>query len=602
MGKNNRIDEADELTEKIKRDKLRRKRQAEEEEEEQENSKRRTSRAETEEAGDNPENQRREEEERRQREKEKKEEEENQDEDEQNDEDKENEQEGQDDEGKENDEDEQNDDSSPKDEKNHNDRQSNDNNKETNNNKEGKDEKSSSNSNKSDNTKGDTTQGKNSLKKEGGSSKTNTPGNNSQGPVRKPSGQGPAQGIGKDAGKQVGQEASKRAGQEAGKKAAEQAAKQASKTAAKAGTKVALGPILFWVGIIILIIIVVVGILFFFITMPGMVVGKIGDAINGLTHNIQNYFAGSEEAIDSVMYKDVLSVAKYIENMGYDLQGYGFLSEEAVTKVSGQVDDGKVFGWWHATDSVLEKDGENYIDAESDHLKIAKFSKENYKERTTDGFGDEPQVMEVYLKKDDTGWLYDSIPDVYDADIYNVNGYYADSYNLNSYDPQIYNVFYEDQIKKNIVMLKDQNGEVTYVKSKYLAMYIAAENAIYLARNDNTSFWQRFLKLFGANNPNKGSGMITFINESDRDIKYYIGNADDYNKYGKGRLKFVDPEGKFGSNRYKIDKATRSLIIYNDDDGWFKSSQYEYNIDKYITKYRNSNSTLFGATFIKYGT
>ena len=558
MSEDNRESEADELTAKIKRDKLRRQRQLEEEEEE-ENNKRRTSRSETEEAGDNPENEKREEEERKQREKEEQEENENDDE---------NNDDGQDndnniDEGQ-NEENNDNQNSEDKDSKDRNDAEESkdEQEKQKNDNKKEDSEKKNDKESKNNNSKKEDAKGKNSNDGKVSSNK-NPSSNNQKLNLNKPGGQNPGANIGKQAGKETGKQASK----EASKKAAKEASKQAGKAAAKAGTKAALGPVLFWAIIIILIIIVVVGILFFFICMPGMVVGKIGDAINSFFSSVGDFFDGSDQAVSMVTKEEVVKAARYVENMGYDLQGYGFLSEEVESKVSGQVEDGwsdNLSEWWHDNDSVLvaakdkdKNEDKDYEDEESKKLNINKFTNEDYKTRQakTDDEDEEPSIREVYLSK-----KYD---DIENAD--------------------------EDDVREHIVMLKDKDGQVEYAKSKYLAMYIAAENAGYLVRNDNTSLLNRYLKVSAArplisNNVDNGSGMITFINAEDRKVSDYIKNADKYDYNGE-KLKFADPEGLLGINKYKIDRDTKTLIIDNAGDGIFKSSQYTYNLDKYILPY-----------------
>lgn len=556
MGDNRQQSEGDELAEKIKRDKLRKQRQEEEEQEEQERANRRTSRAQTEEAGDNPENARQEEEERKQREQEKKEEEqrrkeqeEQENQDQQEDENGQEEREQQQDKNEEQNSDDKN---KNKEEQVKKDKEDKSDDSEKKSDKES-DKKSEDNSNKKEEGKGN-----NKTSNDGKTPNNNPSSNNQKLNLNKPGGQTPRANMVGNAAKQTGKQASK----EASKKAAEQAAKQAGKAAVKAGSKLALGPILFWVILIVLIIIFIVGILFFFITMPGIVVGKIGDAINGFRTAVGDYVDSTNKA-EKVVKEEVVKAAKYVENMGYDLQGYGFLShndneQEKGSKVSGKAETAwydDLSSWWDENESVIE----NEENDETDNLQISEFTNEDAKKRVkNENDEDKEKIQEVYLSK-----TFDNIENVD-----------------------------EDEVKKSIVMIKSTDGEVLYAKSKYLAMYIAAENAIYLVRNDNTNVFQRFAKIWGGNDENEGSGMITFVKPDNVYVSDYVENYKE--------VEFAEPEGILGINKYEVDRETQTLIIDNAGDGLFKSSSYTYDLNKSVVKYRNPNSTFSSITFIKF--
>lgn len=117
------------------------------------------------------------------------------------------------------------------------------------------------------------------------------------------------------------------------KEAAKQVAKdQAKKQIAKMGGEAfmhsltaALGPILFWVAIIVLIIIIVVGILMFFIAVPGQIVGKFKDLGNSVVKAWSAMIHGEHEVVST---SQIAEVADYVEKMGYDLKGEGFVSSD----------------------------------------------------------------------------------------------------------------------------------------------------------------------------------------------------------------------------------------------------------------------------------
>ena len=101
--------------------------------------------------------------------------------------------------------------------------------------------------------------------------------------------------------------------------------KTAAKSAAKHSALTALGPILFWVIVVILIIIIIVGIVMFFITMPGMVMDKLKELAKNIADDFASFFGGDTTTfIENQAIYDTLD---YLEQMGYDLKGYGFLTD-----------------------------------------------------------------------------------------------------------------------------------------------------------------------------------------------------------------------------------------------------------------------------------
>lgn len=80
-------------------------------------------------------------------------------------------------------------------------------------------------------------------------------------------------------------------------------------------------PITITVVGVILLIIIIVGVLGFFLTMPGMVHDKLVELSSKFWNPIQQIFIGNWVNIDE---EDEIELANYLENMGYDLYGYGF--------------------------------------------------------------------------------------------------------------------------------------------------------------------------------------------------------------------------------------------------------------------------------------
>ena len=73
---------------------------------------------------------------------------------------------------------------------------------------------------------------------------------------------------------------------------------------------------------IVAIIAFLIGIISFFLTMPDIVRGRVIELADGIWTNIKGVFTG--EATAKVKDEDIVNVAKYLENMGYSIEGYGF--------------------------------------------------------------------------------------------------------------------------------------------------------------------------------------------------------------------------------------------------------------------------------------
>lgn len=91
-------------------------------------------------------------------------------------------------------------------------------------------------------------------------------------------------------------------------------------------------PILPYIILVIVIIIVVIGLLMFLLTMPGMVIQKLQDLADGFLAALANIWYGKETTMTSD--ESIISVADYLESMGYDLKAYGFVTDDVDTPVS----------------------------------------------------------------------------------------------------------------------------------------------------------------------------------------------------------------------------------------------------------------------------
>ncbi len=105
----------------------------------------------------------------------------------------------------------------------------------------------------------------------------------------------------------------------------------AGTTAAGAGTAGAAGAGAAGLGVggiallIILLIIILIGVFGFLTAIPSMTLEKLKELVMGIWDNVQGYFIGLDQA--SVNEEDVIEVAQYLHDMGYDLEGCGFVED-----------------------------------------------------------------------------------------------------------------------------------------------------------------------------------------------------------------------------------------------------------------------------------
>ncbi len=109
------------------------------------------------------------------------------------------------------------------------------------------------------------------------------------------------------------------------KKAKKEVTKKVAEGAAKKSAIAAMGPILAWVAVIVFAIVVIAGVVVFLMTMPGMAIAKLKELAYNIGSGIASYF-GSDDTTQ-VDDDEINILLDYLEDMGYDLKGYGFLTE-----------------------------------------------------------------------------------------------------------------------------------------------------------------------------------------------------------------------------------------------------------------------------------
>lgn len=171
----------------------------------------------------------------------------------------------------------------------------------------------------------------------------------------------------KEGTKQAGKEGAKQAGKEgakqAGKEGAKQAAKEGAKAAAKAGTKVAAkagiaaSPPVLIVILVIVAIIFLIGIISFFSIMGDMIIGKLKNFLQGVWDALQTVTTG-DQAYANINDEHVKNAASYLEQMGYDLVGMGFVKTEYNTT---NKNEGEAWNKWYNENGELieEKSASN---------------------------------------------------------------------------------------------------------------------------------------------------------------------------------------------------------------------------------------------------
>ena len=182
-------------------------------------------------------------------------------------------------------------------------------------------------------------------------------------PAEKPQTPKAGQAGAKEGTKQAGKEGAKQAGKEgakqAGKEGAKQAAKEGAKAAAKAGTKVAAKagiaaspPVLIAI-LVIVAIIFLIGIISFFSIMGDMIIGKIKGFLQGVWDALETVFTG-DQAEAKINDEQVKNAASYLEQMGYDLVGMGFVKTEYNTT---NKNEGEPWNKWYNENGELIEEG-----------------------------------------------------------------------------------------------------------------------------------------------------------------------------------------------------------------------------------------------------
>ena len=116
-------------------------------------------------------------------------------------------------------------------------------------------------------------------------------------------------------------------------------AASAGATSAGSTAVAAAAPALPIILIVILVVILVIGIIGFFTVMPGMILGKLKKFGFRILEGLKGATTGNSKIVTQ---EELKGVAQYIQNLGYDIQSYGFADVKYKKPTKKDLEDNKV--------------------------------------------------------------------------------------------------------------------------------------------------------------------------------------------------------------------------------------------------------------------
>ena len=177
-------------------------------------------------------------------------------------------------------------------------------------------------------------------------------------------------GMVRNATNQIKDQAVKKGTKKAKEKLTKEATQKVATSVAKKSALAAAAPVLGVVAIVVLVIVMAIGIASFLVTMPGLAIGELKKMAYDFGKSIASYFGAAEQRM---VDEDRINILlDYLDDMGYDLKGYGFLTEyktEADVDANGYLDEdlGVIR---YKEDEVVSIDGED-VTREADSIKKA---------------------------------------------------------------------------------------------------------------------------------------------------------------------------------------------------------------------------------------
>ena len=81
-------------------------------------------------------------------------------------------------------------------------------------------------------------------------------------------------------------------------------------------------PLIIGIIVVIIAIIFIMGLVMFYTLMPGLILGKLDELAGNIWAHFYGFFTG-DYTTATISKQDVINLAQYMENMGYDIQTYG---------------------------------------------------------------------------------------------------------------------------------------------------------------------------------------------------------------------------------------------------------------------------------------
>lgn len=227
-------------------------------------------------------------------------------------------------------------------------------------------------------------------------------------------------------------------------------------------------------GLIAIIVIALIGLLGFLFNMPGLMIGKLKDIAQGLWDGVQGLFITQADAF--INDDDIVKLAQYIDDMDYDLVGYGFIRPN-------------------------DEDYKTYLEVEDMGYTMDSWGRYSMNILTING----PVRVEYYK------YYYNANGDIVDNTTGEIiTDWYKDEYGIKYWA--------EDGEKDGVSYTKDQIAKLDDVDVSLLRMYLMSDYRITVLKNDDESWtneiWESLSSTFGGS-PNAWSKGLIKLYKSD---------------------------------------------------------------------------------------
>ena len=392
--------------------------------------------------------------------------------------------------------------------------------------------------------------------------------------------------MAKEAAKKAAAEATAKAAADTTAKAATVAATKATATATATATVGTGGGCVLGCGIAIIVIIIImliIGANSFFSNMPDSTIGKAMEWWDDTWRETKVYWA--ESVSDELAKERLENTAQYIENMGYDLAGYGFLDPGEVEEDEGKKVDYKYIEVDVDSNGILYYGGIKIVGTTRTGQDLPwSISRENLG-KILPGVdpGDESPNMMVFNTTFNQS-VIEAIFGVKTKPSYAVIRVriVEDNEGNKKIEPGE-----DDAASLHTVLEKDENGDIIYADSRVLLSYLAAEERTYMFKGQywnihdwwEGSFWDKL-------------DIFNFVKDVEEDregmIEFEQSVLDEYEEY-QTVYDIINEDGEVEKLSPWIDRANRIFSIpyigRTITDGPIKFGEYNYDLVGWTGKY-----------------